>query len=235
MDQFLSELLKTDTNALGILDIFLTITIPFILTLFVAAFYRYLSRSSNYSVSFVHSLLLFSSLTSIITLLIGSSIARAFGLVAALSLIRFRTALKSPMDSIFMFWALAVGMSCGTGFYIAATMIVFLGILYMYLVRIFHFGDIKQFNALLKITISPSLNAIEVEQIEKDITQQLEQNREELKRINQFIDSDTNSKMVIYDIKLDRDHNLDQLQQKLQSITHIDKVQILNTEATLFI
>ncbi len=231
LTEFLSTLLKSDTNSLGILDIFLTITVPFILTLFIANFYRYISRSSNFSIGFIHSLLLFSSLTSIITLLIGSSIARAFGLVAALSLIRFRTALKSPLDSIFMFWALAVGMACGTGFYIAAILIVFLGILYMYLVKLFKFGEIKHLNALLKISVDGDLGSEELALID----QQLEKIVLVPNRINIFIDSESKDKKVIYDIKVDRGDDINKLHQQINQIKHIKQSQILNTEAALFI
>ena len=48
---------------------------------------------------------------------IGNSIARAFALVGALSIIRFRTVIKDPKDIVFIFWSLATGMVCGTGQY----------------------------------------------------------------------------------------------------------------------
>jgi uncharacterized membrane protein YhiD involved in acid resistance len=57
---------------------------------------------------------------SIIMLVIGSNIARAFSLVGALSIIRFRTAIKDPRDVAFLFMTMAVGMACGTGFFMIA-------------------------------------------------------------------------------------------------------------------
>jgi uncharacterized membrane protein YhiD involved in acid resistance len=59
--------------------------------------------------------------TSLIMLIIGSNIARAFSLVGALSVIRFRNAVKETRDVGFMFFAMAVGMACGTRFYLLAT------------------------------------------------------------------------------------------------------------------
>jgi len=56
-------------------------------------------------------------IVSVIMLIIGSNIARAFSLVGALSIIRFRTAVKNPMDVGYLFFSMAVGMACGTQFY----------------------------------------------------------------------------------------------------------------------
>jgi hypothetical protein len=64
-------------------------------------------------------------IVSVIMLIIGSNIARAFSLVGALSIIRFRTAVKNPMDVGYLFFSMAVGMACGTQFYDIAIVTTF--------------------------------------------------------------------------------------------------------------
>jgi uncharacterized membrane protein YhiD involved in acid resistance len=61
-----------------------------------------------------------SLIVCMVIMTIGNSIARAFALVGALSIIRFRTVIKDPKDIVFIFWSLATGMVCGTGQYFIA-------------------------------------------------------------------------------------------------------------------
>ncbi len=79
------------------------------------AFYRRAYRGPGYSVSFLNSLVMLSIITAIVIMVIGDSLARAFGLVGAMSIIRFRTAIKDTTDIVHVFFALAIGMAAGVG------------------------------------------------------------------------------------------------------------------------
>lgn len=68
------------------------------------------------------SLILVSVIISLIMIIIGSNIARAFALVGAMSIVRFRNPIKETRDLIFLFASISVGMAAGTGFYMAATL-----------------------------------------------------------------------------------------------------------------
>jgi uncharacterized membrane protein YhiD involved in acid resistance len=81
----------------------------------VALFYRLSFRGRLYSPSFAHSLVLLSMITTVVIMVIGSNLARAFGLVGAMAIIRFRTAVKDTQEIIFIFFALATGMAAGAG------------------------------------------------------------------------------------------------------------------------
>lgn len=167
-DDLLSNLLTSGTNSLGLLDLFLTITFPFFLSLFIGIFYKIYCKNNTYSVNFILAIPLFSCLTAVITLLIGSNIARAFGLVGALSLIRFRTAMKDPLDATFLFWALAVGMACGTGFYIAASMIVFLCIFYMFILYKCKFGSGGRVQIVVRATMDDQISSENLKKFENE-------------------------------------------------------------------
>lgn len=84
----------------------------------ISLVYRFTHRTSSYSQSFVHTLVLTGMVTSLIMIVIGSNIARAFSLVGALSIIRFRNAVKETRDIGFIFFAMAIAMACGTRFYL---------------------------------------------------------------------------------------------------------------------
>ena len=85
------------------------------LALYIFVVYRVLTRKTFYSKNFNIALAGIALITSGIILTIQSSIVVSLGMVGALSIIRFRTAIKDPMDLMFLFWAIAVGIICGVG------------------------------------------------------------------------------------------------------------------------
>lgn len=85
------------------------------LALYIFVVYRVLTRKTFYSKSFNISLAGIAPITCAIILTIQSSLVVSLGMVGALSIIRFRTAVKDPMDLMFLFWAIALGIICGVG------------------------------------------------------------------------------------------------------------------------
>ena len=106
----------------------------------IALNYRACRRGVSYSASFAHTLVLMSVVVAVALHLIGDNTARAFGLLGAVSLIRFRTAVKDPKDTAFMFFALGVGMAVGTGFPLAAALLAAFGCGLMFLLSRLQFG-----------------------------------------------------------------------------------------------
>ena len=82
---------------------------------FISRFYGWVTRRPNYSRTFVHSLIALAMITAVVIMVIGNNLARAFGLVGAMSIIRFRTAVKDIQDIVFIFFSLAIGMAAGIG------------------------------------------------------------------------------------------------------------------------
>ncbi|MCF0135483.1 MAG: DUF4956 domain-containing protein [Lachnospiraceae bacterium] len=93
-----------------------SILLSFALGLFILLIYRITYAGSMFSKSFALSLVLLSMITSLIILTISSNVVLSLGMVGALSIVRFRTAVKEPMDTIFMFWAICVGIITGAGY-----------------------------------------------------------------------------------------------------------------------
>jgi len=84
--------------------------------LLISISYRVTSESLNYSPTFVRACVALPMITALVIMVIGNNLARAFGLVGAMSIIRFRTAVKDVQDIVYIFFALAAGMASGVGF-----------------------------------------------------------------------------------------------------------------------
>lgn len=84
--------------------------------LYIFFCYRILTRRTFYSKSFNISLVAMAIITCAVILTIQSSVVVSLGMVGALSIVRFRTAIKDPMDLVFLFWSISVGIICGAGF-----------------------------------------------------------------------------------------------------------------------
>ena len=142
METLLKDFLNFQQVTLTNLIIILTLST--FLCMLIAVVYRYCIRGASYSQSFQQTIILMGIIVSVIMLIIGSNIARAFSLVGALSIIRFRTAIKDPMDVGYLFFSMAVGMACGTRFYgIAIVTTFFISAVIIFLTRI-NFGS-RQF------------------------------------------------------------------------------------------
>ncbi len=83
--------------------------------LYIFLVYRMLTRKTFYSKTFNISLAAITVITAAVIITIQSSIVVSLGMVGALSIVRFRTAVKDPMDLVFMFWAIVAGIICGVG------------------------------------------------------------------------------------------------------------------------
>lgn len=122
MDELLKELEKTGqiTSSVTFLDVASALLLSFVLSLVIGWVYRATHRGVSYSQQYVHTLVMMGTVVSLIMLIIGSNVARAFALVGALSIIRFRNAVKETRDVGFIFLAMAIGMAVGTRFFLLA-------------------------------------------------------------------------------------------------------------------
>lgn len=117
--------LQNTTDVFTVNDVIFTLTLSFVLAMVAAWVYRDTHTGISYNQSYVHTMILMSVVVSVIMLIIGSNIARAFTLVGALSIIRFRNAIKDTRDVGYIFFAMAIGMACGTRFYLVAIISTF--------------------------------------------------------------------------------------------------------------
>jgi uncharacterized membrane protein YhiD involved in acid resistance len=93
----------------------------------IAVVYKMTYRGVLYSPSFTLTLILLCLVTTPVVMCIGSNVALSMGMVGALSIVRFRTAVKDPLDTAYMFWAITMGILVGSNAYVIA-IVALLGI-----------------------------------------------------------------------------------------------------------
>jgi uncharacterized membrane protein YhiD involved in acid resistance len=136
-------------------DLVVNLCVACLCGLIQIGFYRAMYRGPGYSVSFLNSLIMISALTALVIMVIGDSLARAFGLVGAMSIIRFRTAVKETLDIAHIFFALAIGMTAGVGLHGAALVgTILVGSIYAVLVQ-FNLFVPKHEEYVVQLTYSP--------------------------------------------------------------------------------
>lgn len=101
---------------IGTVRIVIALAMTCILGFYIFFIYRITTRKTFYSKTFNISLVALAIITAAVILTIQSSIVVSLGMVGALSIVRFRTAIKEPMDLVFLFWSISVGIICGAGF-----------------------------------------------------------------------------------------------------------------------
>lgn len=147
-------------------EIIVNLLLAFVLGLVCSWIYRWTHRGFSYSISFVHTIVLLAPITTFVMMVIGNSIARAFSLVGALSIIRFRTPLKDTRDTVFVFLVLGVGFATGTSSYSIAVMgVVLIGIFAIVMKKI-RLGESIKDDFLLRFRVNGSSD---VESIYTDI------------------------------------------------------------------
>lgn len=114
MEQNLQEIF---TFSLTVREAISNILVSFISGIFIAILYRVTYRGVSYSTNFANAIIMLTMITALVIMVIGNNLARAFGLVGAMSIIRFRTAVKDSQDIMFIFFALGIGLSAGVGLY----------------------------------------------------------------------------------------------------------------------
>ena len=113
-DVFKSSFLE-NVAAVSVLDMALTIALAFGIGLFIFYVYKKTYRGVMYSSSFGTTLIALTMITSQVILAVTSNVVLSLGMVGALSIVRFRTAIKEPLDIAFLFWAIAAGIILAAG------------------------------------------------------------------------------------------------------------------------
>ncbi|MBQ4600249.1 MAG: DUF4956 domain-containing protein [Oscillospiraceae bacterium] len=118
--------------AISVTDALVAIVLSFLLSLFIIYIYRVTYGGVSYSRSFANCLMMLSMVTTVVILVVSSNVVLSLGMVGALSIVRFRTAVKEATDTSFLFWAIATGIICGAGYVTISILItLLLGLLFV--------------------------------------------------------------------------------------------------------
>ena len=157
MKKVLFELFE-DSGQLDPQSILLRLTMATVIAFFIYLSYKISHEGSIYSKKFNVSLVALTVITTSVMVVIGNNIALSLGMVGALSIVRFRTAIKDSRDTVYIFWTIVVGICCGAGdFWVAAV-----GSAFTFLVLLL-FGRIKNDDRLLLIIRAARVNEERIE------------------------------------------------------------------------
>ena len=145
-------------GAFTVLDILIVLCLSFSLALVIGKTYQATHKGISYSQANVQTYVLMAVVVAVIMLVIGSDIARAFSLVGALSIVRFRNAVKESRDVGFVFWAMAVGMACGTRFYSMAVCATVVIAAFVFVMHRFNFFARTVRERILLVEVAPDVD-----------------------------------------------------------------------------
>ena len=111
------------TNSITLNVVVVCMVCTLILACYIYSVYKLVNKNSFYNKNFNLSLIIIALITAAIILTIQSNIVVSLGMVGALSIVRFRTAIKDPMDLAFLFWSISAGIICGAGFFLIAAIV----------------------------------------------------------------------------------------------------------------
>ena len=148
-------------SAISMGEVLVAITLSFLLSMFIVFIYRVTYAGVNFSSSFAGCLMMLSMVTTVVILVISSNVVLSLGMVGALSIVRFRTAVKEATDTAFLFWALATGIICGAGYVTVAILAtLLLGLLF---VAIHVMGKKQKFGSYMIVARYTADSAVEDE------------------------------------------------------------------------
>ena len=150
IDTIKKSVLSNFTGTITVTDMLLSLIVAFLIGVFIIYVYKKTYTGVVYSKAFALCILLLAMVTSMIIRTISSNISLSLGMVGALSIVRFRTAVKEPVDTGFMFWGITAGIMSGAGLYIPALAgSLGLGVLY-FIIYIAGFKTTSRYLLVLK-------------------------------------------------------------------------------------
>ena len=160
-DAIKDSVMESFNTTLSTTDSILGLLVSLIAGLFILLIYRSVMRQISANRSFCITLMLVCSISAMVVLTITSNLALSLGMVGALSIVRFRTAIKDASDTAFMFWAVAAGITAGAGFYLLTAIgCLFIGVLCLISNIICNFAD-KPYLLVIKAEAVDAANLVE--------------------------------------------------------------------------
>ena len=198
------SVLNQFTGTLTLADVGLSLLTAFLISIFIIFVYKKTYSGVLYSKTFSLCLLMLSMVTALIIRTVNANLSLSLGMVGAFSIVRFRTAVKEPIDTGFMFWGISAGIMAGAGLYLIAIVAsILLGVLY-FIGYLFGFKSKSKYLLVLKYD---SNNESEVNKLLKslpkhklktktsakkvtEVTYEVEVKNEDTKFMNNFLNDE---------------------------------------------
>tara|TARA_Y100000766_G_C18756760_1_gene531284 strand:+ start:80 stop:760 length:681 start_codon:yes stop_codon:yes gene_type:complete len=224
MENLLSNF--NDLTPLSFVQVVTAITLSILYSFIIAKVYLLVHQGYSYSKSYLHTMIMVSVTVALIMVIIGSEIARAFALVGAMSIIRFRNPVKDPRDVAFLFVTIAIGMACGVGFYMYATVFTFTIVILMLCMHYYNFGDLPSKSYVVKL-VSTSAQKDEILRVCHQFCSSVH-----LLSID-FLSEEPMKETIVLEIELFKGETYNQLVKTLQGQLALDHISLLVGESDI--
>ena len=224
MENLLSNF--NDLTPLSFVQVVTAIILSILYSFIIAKVYLLVHRGYSYSKSYLHTMIMVSVTVALIMVIIGSEIARAFALVGAMSIIRFRNPVKDPRDVAFLFVTIAIGMACGVGFYMYATVFTFTIVILMLCMHHYNFGDLPSKSYVIKL-VSPSAQKDEILRVCNQFCASVH-----LLSID-FVSEEPLKETIVLEIELFKGETYNQLVNNLQGQLALEHISLLVGESDI--
>lgn len=148
---------STAVATLNPIMIIFNLIISFLLSLIIVWVYKKSHSGLSYSQSFVFAVMILSVLITGVMMIVGSNVARAFTLLGAFTIIRFRTAVKDSRDITYLFWSIVAGMAIGTNNYLLAILLVLVVSMIVLLLQKTKLTSIRNYDHILSFLLPTSI------------------------------------------------------------------------------
>jgi len=217
-----NQLVEMTTGVLNYtnIEIVLNSFVAFALSLVIAYTYQKTHQGLSYSQSFVLTIVFVTIIIGFVMMIIGNSLAKAFALVGALSIIRFRTVVKDTKDTAYVFMALAVGMGAGTGNYFIALYATFFMTAIAWLLYKFDFGIHSSNDFILRFYFDKT--------VDEEYISYIEENSKSNTLLHLEPSGDNKNIYMTYDISLKNRVEMNDFISKFSSIDGISEVVLVS-------
>ena len=195
-----------------------------VLGIIIAKVYKHVHKGISYSESYAFSIVIVTMIVAFVMMVIGSNVARAFTLLGAFTIIRYRTAVKDPKDTAFIFLALVVGLGVGASVYelaIVGTIMIAIAALFL---NKTNFGSLIKLEQILYLTIEPKT----IDQ--KSLEVMLRGLFKEIAIINVNFNSSNNSLQYSYNVKLIKKNDQAGAMDKIAAVKGVRSAEILASQ-----
>ena len=200
----------------------INLTLAFILGVTVSLTYKKTHKGLSYSQSFMITNIFVAVIVCMVIMIIGNSLARAFALVGALSIIRFRTVVKDTKDTAFIFWSLAVGMASGTGSYFLAISGTIIITIIAFILHHTNFGSIIKSEFILQFRINSK-----DKELSKNFIKIIQEYTTSNVLLNSEISDDGEHIKSSYDVVMKEEKNQTELIKKLSDLKGLSEIVIV--------
>ena len=206
-------------------EIIINLLLAFILGVVISLVYKKTHKGLSYSQSFMITNIFICVITCMVIMIIGNNLARAFALVGALSIIRFRTVIKDTKDIAFIFWSLAAGLSSGTGSYFIAISGSFIIALVAFILFKTNYGSIYKSEFILQFIFEKNS-----EQNEALYLDTFKQYCNSSTLLNSEMSGDNKKLRLTFDIVLKEEKQINDFIMELSKLPGVSETSLVSTK-----